>query len=94
MDSVSAAFLWFFASLFGAALFGWLIGNFTSFFTGLAVGLLIPGALSANYAVQFFIDHHTFAALAPNMATSARFRYRQDCSSSTARYPRRLRSAT
>jgi hypothetical protein len=45
---------------------GWLIGRFTSFAVGMAVGLLIPGALSANYAVQFFLDHKTFAAPAPN----------------------------
>jgi hypothetical protein len=32
----------------------------------MAVGLLIPGALSANYAVQFFLDHKNFAAPAPN----------------------------
>lgn len=66
MDSVGAAFLWFFGALFGAALLGALIGRFTSFAVGMTVGLLVPGALSANYAVQFFLDHQTFAAPAPN----------------------------
>ena len=66
MDSVGAALLWFFGALFGAALLGALIGRFTSFAVGMSIGLLLPGALSATYAVQFFRDHQTFSAPAPN----------------------------
>jgi hypothetical protein len=66
MDSVSAAILWFFVSLFGAALLGAIIGRFTTFAIGMAAGLLIPGALSATYSMQFFLDYRAFTAPAPN----------------------------
>jgi hypothetical protein len=39
MDSVGAAFLWFFGGLFGAALLGALVGRVTDFVVGMSIGL-------------------------------------------------------
>jgi hypothetical protein len=50
--------LWLFGAFAGGGLLGWIAGRFTRFEPALGVGLLVPGLVSAVFAVRFVQAWH------------------------------------